>query len=131
MKNFVLCSLLLFFNLIGMSSLAQAVDHPILGKWLMHQVIQNESDVTDQHNPKQDRWVSFHEDGTFVSDGSPFGRNTGTYQMESNHILFLDSNAGSDDDSQWSVSFVENLMIWKGIGSEFAMGFQLIHKKEH
>ena len=45
----------------------------LLGMWIMNQVLEDSTDVTDAHNPALNRWVEFSEDGTFESGGAPYG----------------------------------------------------------
>ncbi len=103
----------------------------IQGKWNMYKVIQDAKDVTAEHNPNKDRYVIFNKDNTFESGGKPFGKNTGKYDFNLNDkTLFLDSDAGQEDDSYWKVTFKSDTMYWQGYGSEWAKDFVLIHIKE-
>lgn len=56
---------------------AGKTESKIIGTWTMERVYEYDVDVTAKHNPKGDRWIEFKTDGSFVSDGEPFGRNTG------------------------------------------------------
>lgn len=97
----------------------------------MHQVIQNGEDVSEEHNPDKERFVLFKSDSTFVSDGKPFGRNTGKYLFNSeDNSLFLDSDVGPEDDSNWKVSFSGDTMKWQGVGTEWAENFILVHLRD-
>lgn len=103
----------------------------ISGHWKMFKVIQDGKDLTSDHNPNNDRFLILREDSTFESGGSPFGRNTGKYVYNSgDKTLFLNSDVGSDDDSQWKVQIRNDTMYWQGYGSEWAKGFELIHLRE-
>lgn len=96
---------------------------------MMDQLIQNDEDVTIEHNPESDRYIIFFSNGTFKSGGSPYGENTGSYFYEAtSKVLELDSDAGEEDDSKWKVDF-EDGMKWQGIGSEWAEGFIILYKK--
>ena len=100
------------------------------GKWMMSQVIQNDKDVSSEHNPSSDRFIIFKEDGTFESGGSPYGKNTGKYFFDKTKgRVMLDSDAGENDDSMWEVTIKKDEMTWQGIGSEWAEAFKIIHKK--
>lgn len=118
---------------ILISSLLFSCDNPkraILGKWMMHQVIQGGKDVTEEHNPKKDRFIIMDEDETFVSDGQPYGENTGKYDFNPmEKTLFIDSSEGENDDSNWVVSFDigEKTMTWQGVGTEWAEDFKIIY----
>jgi hypothetical protein len=103
----------------------------IIGKWKMYKVIQDGQDVTSEHNPYNERFIIFKSDSSFESGGRPFGKNSGKYEFNSaDHTLFLDSDAGPEDDSHWKVSFQSDTMRWQGYGSEWAIGFELIHIKD-
>jgi hypothetical protein len=103
----------------------------ITGTWLMHQVIQDGRDVSSVHNPHHERYIIFRADSTFESGGRPFDINKGSYTYNSaDHTLFLDSDAGPEDDSHWKVSVKGDTMHWQGYGSEWALGFQLIHLRK-
>jgi len=100
------------------------------GKWMMHKVIQNGKDVTIEHNPHNERFFLINEDGTFSSDGRPYGKNTGKYIFDDQKkTLAIDSDAGPDDDSNWKVTIDKNTMIWQGYGTKWAEGFQIHYKK--
>lgn len=102
--------------------------NPIHGKWVMHQVIQDGKDVTLKHNPENDRYFIMHENGTFESGGQPYGENTGKYIFDTAaKTLFIDSDIGPDDDSNWKISFETGQMIWQGYGTEWAERFKIIH----
>lgn len=86
-------------------------DH-LIGTWDMERVKEYGKDETEKHNPAHDRWIEFKEDGTFVSDGTPFGRNQGRWKLDqSRSILVIDSDV-DDDDSEWNVSLVDDVMTW-------------------
>ncbi len=97
----------------------------------MHQVYQKGNDVTPEHNPEMERYIIFREDGTFESGGSPYGKNTGAYEVDQQQkILFIDNDAGEDDDSRWNVEIAGDTMKWEGIGSDFAESFRLVHVRK-
>ncbi len=103
----------------------------LIGKWVMVMVYDGENDVTNEHNPKKNRWIKFNRNGSFESGGDPHGYNDGNWELDSEKlILFLDSNV-EDDDSEWKISFEDNKTIWKGIGTPRQEGFKLIHEKEN
>jgi len=96
----------------------------------MDKVYEYENDVTEKHNPKNDRWIEFKADGTFISDGEPFGRNTGHWTTDNEKsILFIDSDV-DDDDSEWKVTFDNDQVIWTGIGHPRKENTKLIHKRK-
>lgn len=102
----------------------------LIGKWSMHKIYDGETDVTSEHNPKNNRWIEFKEDGSFESDGDPYGQNTGNWNIDAGKsILFINSDS-DDDDSEWNISFKGDQTIWTGIGTPRKEGFKLIHRKE-
>ena len=103
------------------------VSTDITGKWAMHKVIQSGKDVTSEHDPHKERYLIIKDDNTFESGGRPFGKNTGKYKFDdSDNTLFLDSDAGPEDDSYWNVRVSNDTMYWQGYGSEWAKDFQII-----
>lgn len=101
----------------------------LVKKWDMAAVIQNGQDVSEQHNPSGNRWIELTADGNFVSDGDPYGRNTGTWTFDTETAeLFLDSDAGEGDDSYWIVSENGEKLILKGARSEFTREFSMVWK---
>ena len=105
-------------------------DSSLHGEWMMHAVIQQGNDVTAEHNPEKDRYIIFKEDGTFESGGSPWGKNTGKFTFnETDKSLFLDSDVGEEDDSNWEVNFQGDTLQWQGVGTAWAEDFQIIHVK--
>lgn len=120
----------IIFLLILITSCTQTIENKFLDKWDIISVEQNGQDVSDEHNPKSNRYITFSNDGTFESGGEPYGRNTGKFYVNNlSYTLFLDSDAGPNDDSNWIVSFNGNNMSWKGFGSEFADGFLIEYKR--
>jgi hypothetical protein len=110
--------------------LSHCLGQKLEGKWMMHQVLQDGEDVTEEHNPQQDRYIIFWEDGIFESGGTPYGSNTGRYTYAPEEgSLFLDSDAGPDDDSRWKVTIEQDTMKWQGVGGEWANRFRIIHHR--
>ena len=98
----------------------------IIGNWKMVKVLEMSEDVTEKHNPDNSRWIIFNEDSTFVSGSAEKKENTGRWTIdETTKELYLDSDAGEDDDSYWEVSFNDNLMDWKGRRFEFNKRFEM------
>ncbi len=127
MKKFISLSLIA----ISVSLQAQEdLSKSIQAKWMMEKVVQDGNDVSGEHNPQSNRYIVFKKDGSFESGGEPYGRNTGKYFVdESKASLRLDSDAGEEDDSTWSIEIKENKMIWTGVGSEWAERFIIIYTK--
>ena len=126
MRLFITLFILVFCGFSCSSNL----EKEIIGTWKMEAVLDGSTDVSKQHNPDNDRWIEFRADQTFKSGGGPFGENTGKWLLEENSAeLFLDSDAGQDDDSYWIVNIEKADMSWKGIRSDFGERFTLKHTK--
>jgi len=109
---------------------ASSPNNTITGKWLMHKVIQNKQDVTDEHDPHNERFLVLNPDSSFESGGRPFGANTGKYSFNaSENQLFLDSDTGPEDDSYWKVNISNDTMYWQGVGTAWAEDFQIIQTR--
>ena len=111
-------------------SASKSLNSELSHTWKMMQVTSEGEDVTQEHNPNNDRFIQFKPDGTFKSGGTPMGVNTGKYILDINAgTLFLDSDAGEDDDSKWNVQIGSNQMVWTGIGSAWHQNFKLTFEK--
>ncbi len=96
----------------------------------MYKVYEYEKDVTEKHNPKNDRWIEFKPDGSFTSGGEPFGQNTGKWTADNEKsVLYIDSDV-DDDDSEWKISFADDQMVWTGIGHPRKENTKLVHKRK-
>jgi hypothetical protein len=101
----------------------------LLGKWRMEKVYEYGQDVTAKHNPVGNRYFQFNPNGTFMSEGDPFGKNTGKWKVDNEKsILFIDSDI-ENDDSEWNVSFKDDETIWTGIGHPRKENTKLVHRK--
>jgi len=106
-----------------------SLQEEIVGSWDMLQVLRDGEDVTAEHDPKNTRAITFNEDGTFMSEGFPVGTNTGKWSIDpESKELFIDSDAGEDDDSYWIVSIDGDRMTFKG-ARDFAAEFTLVHTR--
>ncbi|MEM6285522.1 MAG: hypothetical protein AAF845_00045 [Bacteroidota bacterium] len=102
----------------------------LVGTWTMAQILDNGTDVSDQHNPAGDRFITLQPDGTFESGGQPYGRNTGRWIYDpATRELGLDSDAGPEDDSRWTVRLRGDRMEWQGLGSAFARRFVIVAER--
>ncbi len=107
-----------------------SLEDNLIGRWKMESVFEGIKDVTEAHNPANNRWIEFKDDKTFVSDGDPYGRNTGTWHIdEETSILHIDSDI-EDDDSEWDIQFEQEKVIWTGRGNAWKENFKLIHRRE-
>ena len=130
MKTFAPYCFLLFAIVFLSFSTIKKPSKELIGKWEIEQVKEHDNDITKDLNPNNDRWIEFYDNGTFESGGTPFGKNSGTFQIDDTAgTLFLDSDAGEDDDSNWRISFKKGRMIWNGIGTERQENTFVYYKK--
>ncbi len=107
---------LALFTLTSNLLLAQSLHEQMIGRWAMETVMLGDDDVTSEHDPQDERWIEFHQDGKFFSDGEPYGANQGVWTVdEEASTFFLDSDV-ENDDSDWHVWFEDDKMYWRGIG---------------
>lgn len=129
MKKLRILSLIALIASVLSCSTNQAAKMQIIGKWTMVKVYEGENDVTNEHNPKNNRWIKFNRNGSYESGGDPHGYNDGEWELDSEKlILFLDSKM-EDDDSEWKITFEDNKTIWTGIGTPRQEGVKLILMK--
>lgn len=96
----------------------------------MDKVLERNANMSHIHNPHEDRWIQFYKNGFFESGGKPYGKNSGQYTLNTeSKILYLDSDIGEDDDSQWQFSFSRRKMNWTGIGSERQRATKVLFSK--
>jgi len=113
----------------------KSLSEQIIGKWKMTKVMELSEDVTAKHNPDNNRWISFindaeiKNDGTFESGSGDKTENTGKWFINKDE-LFIDSDAGEDDDSYWQITIDEDKMHWKGQHFEFNKRFEIFYKKD-
>ena len=94
------------------------------------ELLDGDTDVTDEQNPAGDRYIVLRADGTFESGGQPYGRNTGRWVYNPRtRRLGLDSDLGPDDDSVWSVTIRGDVMTWEGEGSDYARRFTITSRR--
>lgn len=126
MKYYLFFLSLFFLILLGWSATTAS---SLPGKWEMVKVIQDSIDVTSDHNPEKDRWISFDRKGVFLSGGQPYGPNEGNYTFNaSSGELYLDSQMDGDD-SQWMVRIDDDKMRWQGVGTEWHEKFFIYFRK--
>jgi len=113
-----------------LNSCAPTIPQKLKGTWQMGQVYDNSANVTDQHNPKRERWITFYKDGSFKSGGAPYGKNGGKWIFyEIDNVLYLDSDAGTGDDSYWILQIEKTEMNWSGARSSFTERFRINFSK--
>ena len=123
---------LIFIFLTFSCSSGNDIKKEIIGKWKMTKVKELSEDVTQRHNPDNDRWIRFKEDGeTFESGKGNTKENRGKWSYnEKENELYLDSDAGEDDDSYWSVTIIKDTMVWKGRKFEFNKRFEIEYSRD-
>lgn len=128
MKNiyYTICAILL---ILGSCDSKDNLNKKILGTWYIHRIYDGEKDVTNEHNPKNDRWIKFNKNGSFESDGTPYGYNDGNWELDiDKSTLFIDSKI-ENDDSEWNIIFKGEEFIWTGIGTPRQENFKIVQKK--
>ncbi|CAN5594504.1 hypothetical protein BH10BAC4_BH10BAC4_06810 [soil metagenome] len=129
MKTLALILLFTFPAILISCSKADTLDKRLVGKWTMEKVYEYGEDLTAKHDSRDNRYIKFNSDGTFISDGDP-GRNTGRWRTDNEKmILYIDSDV-EDDDSEWNVTFNGDETIWTGIGHPRKENTKLVHKRE-
>lgn len=123
-------SIFLFLITLSTVAFSQKLEKKLIGRWEMTEVIQDGKDVSDEHNPKKNRYFIFKDDGTFESGGDPYGENTGRYFVNGLSMsLYLDSSQGPDDDSMWYPTFNGDKLSWQGFGTDWADRFIVKFKR--
>lgn len=85
----------------------------------MDRVYEKKVNVTNRENPNRDRFIIFSADGTFTSDGQPYGPVSGTWELLPDKTLRISpTGSGEVGPSQWIVSISGATMTWKGTGDE-------------
>lgn len=115
----------LLLSAVLLTSCGAKKQKQLVGKWNMTKVYNDGVDVSSEHNPQNDRWVTFAEDGSFQSGGTPYGENMGTWSFNEAGFLFLNSDAGEGDDSYWEVTIDKGRMTWTGAVFEFTQTFSI------
>ena len=113
------------------SSSSVLLSEQMVGRWKMDKVIMDTTDdVTSEHNPQGNRYISFNNDQTFKSGGDPYGENTGRWTLDGvSGELFLDSDAGEEDDSHWIITIDGDQMRWQGTNNAFNSRFVIHHNR--
>jgi hypothetical protein len=133
-KIIFLISIVIPFIVIFSQDTDSGLSKKIEGKWEMIKVMELSEDVTESHNPDNDRWIHFKSnsavdtEGTFVSGKGENNENTGKWIIDKKE-LFIDSDAGEDDDSYWEISIDNDKMYWKGQRFEFNKRFEIVHRR--
>lgn len=132
--NSILIILLVSIACIPFCSRKNSISERIIGKWKMTKVLELTEDVTEKHNPDNNRWIRFINDpetengGTFESGSGDKTENTGKWFINKDE-LFIDSDAGEEDDSYWQIKIDEDEMYWKGKRFDFNKRFEIFHER--
>ena len=133
-SNFLLLILFVFIACVYSCSKDNSLSGRLIGKWKMTVVLELSLDVTSKHNPDNDRWIRLIDDpeiengGKFESGKGDSTENTGKWFIDKD-VLFIDSDAGKDDDSYWQITINDDEMRWKGRKFEFNKRFEIFHKR--
>lgn len=134
MKNAILyLTITLSFILLSCSE-DTSLRGKIEGRWQMTKVLDRSEDVTPDHNPDKNRWIRFTKDGKipkggfFESGRGEQKENTGKWSFNGFEI-FIDSDAGDDDDSYWQVMIEGKEMHWIGQRFDFNKRFEIFYTK--
>ena len=134
MKTVILYIIAALFLIIMSCGKDTSLSGKIEGKWNMTKVLDRSEDVTQNHNPDNNRWIRFTKDpdmengGIFESGRGDEKENTGRWSLKG-FELFIDSDAGDDDDSYWQVIIEGNEMHWIGQKFDFNKRFEIFFEK--
>ena len=130
---FLYIIIVLPFTLLSCSEDA-SLTGKIEGRWQMTKVLDRSADVTKNHNPEGNRWIRFIRDenvengGIFESGRDDTKENTGKWSING-FELFIDSDAGDDDDSYWQVIIDGSEMHWIGQRFDFNKRFEIFYER--
>ena len=112
MLNFLFLSLALNFGT------CQSVSrNDLSGKWEVIKVTESGQDITSIQGTGASRWIRFNTDGTFESDGKPFGDMRGTYSLDEPSGRILLKRDGYDRSvSVWMVAYEGYDLVFNGAG---------------
>ena len=118
------------FGVLFLNFRDEKTDEQILGTWTLVSVFKDSINVTDAHDPFDERYIRFLPQGSFQSDGRPFDCNSGDWTIsESGSILKLRSTVDYDNGA-WMIRVQGDRMEWKGIGSDWKEEFLLCFERK-
>ena len=122
---------LFLVSVAGCTASSHALTDRMMGRWVIEKIWKDRTeDVTEEHNPQGNRYFILNKDGSFESGGDPYGKNTGEWTFDtSTKTLYIDSDAGEDDDSYWIVSLNGEQMHWQGTQFDFNSWFEIIYNR--
>lgn len=99
----------------------------LAGKWKMVGIKIYNDDASPALNPMNNRWISFDTEGAFTSGSGDKQENAGTYNLNDlDARLDLDSDAGPGDDSSWRLTFRNDSLLMRGIGTDRQENSELV-----
>ncbi|MEM9930402.1 MAG: hypothetical protein AAF840_11330 [Bacteroidota bacterium] len=103
------------------------LQNQLSGKWDMVGIQIYNEDASPQLNPMHNRWISFDPSGSFASGSGDQQENAGSYVLNQPEArLDLDSDAGPGDDSSWRLTFRNDSLLMRGIGTDRQENSELI-----
>lgn len=117
------------FGVLFLNFRDEKTDEQILGTWTLVSVFKDSINVTDTHDPFDERYIRFLSEGSFQSDGRPFNYNSGEWNRSGDgSLLKLCSNVDYDNGA-WMIRVQGDRMEWKGVGSAVKEGFLLCFER--
>ena len=91
--------------------------YEIMGRWDVVKITENDKDITSSIDYNAQRWIEFVSDDQYNSDGHPFGRYEGEYQLdEDSGSLVLKSGSTGTQGMKWKARYDGEYLILKGTG---------------
>ena len=86
-----------------------------MGRWEVVKITENDKDITSSIDYNAQRWIEFVSDDRYNSDGYPFGRYEGEYQLvEDSGLLILKSGSSGNRVMKWNARYDGEFLILKG-----------------
>lgn len=93
----------------------KTVEEKLIGNWKLVEIYDGKKYISQERNPKNHILVEFKIDGTYFTTGAPYAPKTGKWFYKPiNKVLFMDSDAGSGDDTKWSLEFKNDTIEFRG-----------------
>ena len=116
-----------YINLLAEGNCQQIFTSEIIGKWEVVKVTENDRDITSSIDNNAQRWIEFVTHDQYSSDGYPFGRYEGEYQLhEDSGSLHLNSGSTGTKGIKWVARYDGEYLILKGTGQLNLYKFFLI-----
>lgn len=99
----------------------------LYGKWEVEKIFENYEDISNSMDGQANRWIELFNDGTFNSDGYPFGNLSGSFSFDEDQgELSLESRSNRSGIMTWKVNFEDNNLVLTGVGKLSIYKFYLI-----